>query len=332
MATLKDIASKAKVSLATVSRILNEDPTLSVREETRQLVWDVATELDYKIKRKVSDVKTIAIIQWIASDEEEGDPYYFELRRSVESFWINKNVNIKRFYKDNMTAVFDEKIDGIVCVGKFAIQQAERLQKHCQHIIFVDSNPNPSKYSSVVHDIKAGSMALLEHLVAMGHSKIGYIGGREYMGEANEVYIDKRERTYLRFMKESPFTKFDERFVLLGNFTAETGYQKMKEALQYDDLPTAFFCASDTIAMGVLRALGEAKMLDKVSLVGFNNIAASMYLNPPLTTVELDTRYMGTLASSILNLNMETNNTRTTLTHIATNLIVRESVHKIKVY
>ncbi|MDE8256342.1 LacI family DNA-binding transcriptional regulator [Erysipelothrix rhusiopathiae] len=88
MATIKDIALKAHVSQATVSRILNEDPTLSVKDETRDEVFRVAKELNYRIKKKnkKADVLMVGIVQWISSNEEEEDPYYYSLRMSVENF------------------------------------------------------------------------------------------------------------------------------------------------------------------------------------------------------------------------------------------------------
>lgn len=91
MVTIKDIAQKAKVSISTVSRILNEDETLSVKEETRQRVLRIAKEMDYRPKRKkvARSRPVIAIVQWISSFQEVEDPYYYTLRDSVETECLN---------------------------------------------------------------------------------------------------------------------------------------------------------------------------------------------------------------------------------------------------
>lgn len=330
MATLKDIADKVGVSQATVSRILNDDPTLSVRAETRQDVIKTAKELKYSMRKKASGSKqiTIGIVQWIASFEEEEDPYYFALKKGVESFWLKKKVQIKRYYKENLEEVYQDELDGLLCIGKFSLQQAEEFEKHCEQIVFVDSNPDSSKYSCVVHDVLGGSIKALEHLVSLGHSRIGFLGGREYLGVHKEAHYDKRQSGYIDFMKSNPLTNFDETDMYIGDFVADTGYMGMKKALSKPTIPTAFFCASDTIAMGALRALGEANKTDVIAIVGVNDITSAKYMNPPLTTVALDTKHMGYLASTLLDVKIETGNKLPTKLLLQTNLVVRESSRK----
>lgn len=107
MATLKDIAKLANVSSGTVSRILNKDPSLNVRQETRDAVLDAAKKLDYKIKnaKKLTVRRTIAIVQWIPAYQEEEDPYYFNLRRAVENFCIANKIIVNRYYIENINEV-----------------------------------------------------------------------------------------------------------------------------------------------------------------------------------------------------------------------------------
>ena len=327
MATLKDIADKVGVSQATVSRILNDDPTLSVRAETRQDVLDCAKELKYNVRKKSAHGKqlTIGLVQWIASFEEEEDPYYFALKKSVETYWLKKKVVIKRYYKDNLEEVYQDELDGLLCIGKFSLQQAEEFEKHCEQIVFVDSNPDSTKYSCVIHAIESAAVKALEHLVSLGHSRIGYIGGREYLGINKEEYSDQRQSGYVQFMHDNPLTSFVEEDLYFGSYTADTGYAGMKQAIAKASMPTAFFCGSDTIAMGALRALGEAGLHNTVAIVGFNDISSAKYFNPPLTTIALDTKYMGNLASSILEMKIETGNKLPAKIILQTNLVIRES-------
>ena len=89
MATIKDIALKAGVSSASVSRILNNDATLNVPQETRQRVFDAAKELGYEKKKKKFDdtIMTIGIVQWMSPIQETDDPYYLSIRQGVEEFF-----------------------------------------------------------------------------------------------------------------------------------------------------------------------------------------------------------------------------------------------------
>ena len=97
MATIKDVAELANVSSATVSRILNNDKTLSVPEETRQAVFNAAKELNYIKKRKATKNEfTIGIVQWYSLQQEIDDPYYLQIRASVSRklFCLQNNINV----------------------------------------------------------------------------------------------------------------------------------------------------------------------------------------------------------------------------------------------
>ena len=332
MATLKDIANRAKVSAGTVSRILNNDPSLNVREETRQSVMSAAQELGYKIKvkKKAKARKTIAIVQWISSYEEEGDPYYFNLRMSVENYCIFNQISVNRYYKENISEVYEsENLDGLICIGKFDLKLAAHLKGHCPNIVFLDSNPDETLYSSVLSDLVGGTERIIDYLKDKGHRHIGYIGGREYLGLTKEVYLDARERTFLRILEEDKELTTRDEDIYIDNYKAPAGYQAILKAFEQGEMPSAFVCASDTIAMGALSALGELgkRLKKKVSVISYNNISSSEFLNPPLTTLAIDTRYMGELAAGLVILMMESKSFVPVKVVCQTNLVVRESVY-----
>lgn len=333
MATLKDIAQHAKVSTATVSRILNNDPNLSVREETRKAVLDAANTLGYKVKakRKRKLRQTIAVVQWISSYEEEGDPYYFNLRMAVENYFIANQVQVNRYYIENINEIYDnDGIDGLICIGKFDLKLASDLKAHCSNIVFLDSNPDETRFSSVLSDLEGGTEHMVSYLKDMGHNRIGYIGGREYLGLTNEEYLDARERTYRVLLESDKDLKVVKSDIFIKNYKATGGYQSIFESFESGDMPSAFICASDTIAMGALSAIGELgnKLEKKVSIISFNNISSSEFLNPPLTTVAIDTKYMGELAASLVILMIQSKKFVPVKVVCQTNLIVRESVYK----
>lgn len=332
MATLKDIADLSKVSTATVSRILNDDPELKVKDETRDSVLKAARELGYQRKRKSasSELVSVGVVQWISSYEEPDDLYYYGLRMSVENYCLENKLNVKRYYKENMNQVYENTdLAGLICIGKFSLKQAADLKKHCRNIVFVDSNPDKNQYSSVVHNFEEATENMLDYLLSKGHTKIGYIGGRELLGATGIEHIDARERTYCSYMASHKEMEFDENHFFVGTFNAETGYHSMKSALSRPSLPTAFMCASDTLAMGAIRALGESdnKEHKKISIVGFNDIPSAKFLNPPLTTTLLDTKYMGEIAVMILKHQIEVGSNTPIKVVCSTKVVERSSVY-----
>ena len=130
MATLKDIAQLADVSIATVSRILNDDPTLSVPPQTRENVLEAAKKLQYHKKKKNDPNIHICLIQWYSLQQEIHDPYYLTLRHGVEDYCAKNGIILRRIFKDDVHIEKSLKgIDGIICLGKFS-------KKHIMILLF----------------------------------------------------------------------------------------------------------------------------------------------------------------------------------------------------
>lgn len=332
MVTMKDVAKAANVSIATVSRILNGDVTLNVREETREAVFEAAKRLKYELKvKKNGSELTFGIVQWISSYEEKEDIYYYNLRMSVENYCVHNNIQIKRYYRENMDSIYtDRNIDGILCIGKFSRSLAKRLSESFREIVFVDSNPDKLKYNAVYSDFKAGTIMAMDHFVEKGHKIIGYIGGREYLDEhQRELFIDPREKTYLHYLEQNPLLKESLKYFYTGEYTADFGYDSMKKILELNDKPTAILCGNDNIALGVLSALSESNYTKKISIIGYNNIPMTQFYNPPLTTISVDTKYKGELASQLLK-NLIREQHRTIIKIVCgVKLVKRESVYCI---
>ncbi|PAB60283.1 LacI family DNA-binding transcriptional regulator [Anaeromicrobium sediminis] len=331
MATIKDIAKLADVSLSTVSRVLNYDKTLSVTNETKKRVFEAAEELNYKTPKQRNNKSTkrirIGVMHWYSQQEELGDPYYLSIRKGIEKECFNKEVEIITIFKnkDKYPAKALGNLDGVIGIGKFSKEDVKKFSSYSKNIAFVDYSPNEKIYDSVVIDFKKAVLEVLEYLFQLGHEHIGYIGGREYVGE-NKVHIgDERELTYCEFMKKNNL--FSEEQVYLGSFTAEDGYNLMKEAIKNDKFPTAFFIASDSMAVGAMKALHEAniKVPEDVSLIGFDDIPTSNYLVPPLTTVKVHTEFMGTTVVDLLLERIKDNREIPKKIVIPCELIIRES-------
>ena len=299
MAKLKDIAKLANVSASTVSRILNNDNSLSVTDNTKNKVLNAACQLNHPIKQK--EKTTFAIIQWFSQDQEISDPYYLTLRRGAESFLKKNNVVVKRFFHDDLD--IDNRlaqIDGILCLGKFSKKYVDKLKKYTRRIILLDMTLYPCREVSIVLDFDDAVKQVIQYLCIYGHRKIGYLGGIEFVDQSQEIYKDPRKESFIKYCRK--FNIQYENYILEDKFSSESGYKMMTEMIYSQNLPTAIFAASDPIAIGALRALQDNgyKVPDDISIIGFDNIETVNFTTPPLTTVHSPSFDMGVLGAKIL--------------------------------
>lgn len=171
MATIKDIALQAGVSSATVSRILNQDETLNVPLETKQLVLETAKALNYQKKAKKSkNMISIGIIEWYSLQQEMNDPYYLTIRKGVEDYCIRNNIGIIRVFKDdvNFHSVL-ENVNGLVCIGKFSDENIQLFESIQKNIIFIDMFINPIHHCHIVLDFKNALKDVIDYLSALNH-------------------------------------------------------------------------------------------------------------------------------------------------------------------
>lgn len=303
MATIKDIAKKAGVSIATVSRVLNYDTTLSVSPETKKKIFEVAELLSYEKRtaRKPSTSK-IALIHWYTEQEELDDLYYMSIRLGIERGCQQNSFGIIKVAPQDIDSLDKENIQGIIAVGKFSKNEVRAFQDKTDNLIFVDFAPPEDNFDAVEIDFSFATRRVVDYFLAKGHKSIGYIGGRETFRDKTSNIIDPREAAFKIYLKEKGFLK--EEYIYTGNFAVNDGYVLMHKAIaeHEENLPTAFFIGNDTMAIGCLKALGEEgiSVPGRVSIVGVNDISIAQYLSPSLSTVRIDTELMGETAVELL--------------------------------
>lgn len=188
MATLKDIAALAGVSPSTVSRVLQEDATLSVTEQTRERIRQAAQELGYvkpqrkNIQKNVSNEsrKYCVGIAQMAVQETPEEWYCMVLKNAVERACFARNLEtVPLFLAEGLSAKeIGRELQGIIAIGVFPEYMIEQLRTYTENIVFLGDGPDDSKYYSVVpHHTLAIELAL-NHLFANGHRKIAFIGSK----------------------------------------------------------------------------------------------------------------------------------------------------------
>lgn len=331
MATIKDIAKASGVSPATVSRVLNHDKTLSVSKGTRQKIFEVAEEMAYvspKKRKKQQAIRyRIGLIHWYTIDQELEDPYYLSIRIGIEKEAIANGVELIKVYApvtSHLEAL--NEIDGLICIGKFSETEIELFNALTPHLVFVDSSPCEELYDSVIVDFEKAVISVLDHLIQENYQSIGYIGGREFAGADRMPIGERREQIFKQHLQEKGL--FDERHVYTGRFLAEDGYQLMLDAIASEDpLPESFFIASDSMAVGALRALheGNISVPNQVAVMGFNDIPTSRFTIPPLSTLRVHKEFMGETAMHLLLERVRDHRIIAKKVIVPTKLVIRQS-------
>ena len=309
MATIKDIAEKAKVSSATVSRILNQDESLSVTEQTRERVLKIAKELHYiKKKNAASNISkntlndtVIGIFQWYSMFEELEDPYYQSIRVGIEKYCANHQIRVIRcFHSDSDYKDLLKDVDALICIGKFNEIQMESFTSITPNVIFLDMKTARIQSTTICLDFKQAVVDALDYLSKkLGHKQIAYLGGKEYLPD-NTVYFEERKETFIQYCEKHGITY--KPYLMEQEFSADSGYVMMNELIKESKLPTAVFAASDPIALGAIRALYEngLKVPDDISVVGFDDISVASFSTPPLTTIHAPAEFMGEYAAHFI--------------------------------
>lgn len=336
MATLKDIAELAKVSVSTVSRVLNYDKTLSVSDKTRENVFKAAEDLNYKklksknkIKAKAESDLLIGIIEWYSMSEELSDPYYLSIRSGIERVCFERKIQTRTLFKEDGVIHTDQlsDVDAIIAIGKYSDKEVKMFASYSKNLVFVDSCPNDHLYDSVVIDFEDSMKNVLDYLITNGHQDIGFVGGKEFVGDDQQELIDPREYYFKKYLIDNGL--FNENLIVTGSFSVEDGYELTKRLIDKEAF-SALFVASDSMAVGAIRALNEYdyKIPEDVSIIGFNDIPTAEYLIPPLTTIKVYTEYMGRTAVEKILSKINFNRIIPQKTVIPTELLIRESVSK----
>lgn len=329
MVTIKDIADKAKVSPATVSRVLNHDDSLNVKETTRKRIFEIAEELEYsrKITKKVTKKLKIGTFYSYSPEEELEDPYYLCIRLAIEK--KIKQVGHKKCVLSLSTSQDTiSSLDGVICTGTFTKKMLSTIESWNKPTVFIDTYSGTPQSDTITVDYKGAVQNILDEFIKNGHSKIGFIGGApENPAESNEE--DSRYIEFCDYLKRKGL--YNESYIKICPYKAKSGRLLFKELYDENNLPTAIFASNDSVATGIYRAAYELGLdiPNDISVIGFNDIPGAKYMIPPLTTVRVYMEFMGEHAVEVLEHKIKDGRTIGVKVLVPTKLYVRDSVKKI---
>jgi DNA-binding LacI/PurR family transcriptional regulator len=289
--TIRDVAKKAGVGLGTVSRVLNNSPLVS--KETRQRVLATIEELDYTpnpIARRLSTGKTqtIAVITpWFTR------PAFVERLRGIESNLAESTYDLIIYNvetPERRDACFAEvprreRVDGVIIVAlNPRDSDIQHLQSADVPIVLIDANhPSLDSFNRVIVDDVAGGRAATQHLIDLGHHRIGFIGDlldiRFNFTSSPDRYLGFRQA-----LNEAEIP-FNPDYYALGKHGRFEARRLAQEMLALDTPPTAIVAVSDTQAMGVIEAARMANVAvpEELSIVGYDDIEIAGFLG--MTTI-----------------------------------------------
>jgi DNA-binding LacI/PurR family transcriptional regulator len=332
-ATSQDVAKRARVSIATVSRVLNDFPHVS--PSVRRRVHRAVEELRYQPNRTAQRLraKQSRVIGLIISDIQ--NPFFTAIVRGIEDIAYQRGYSLvlcnsdeqpakERLYINVMRA---EAVAGIIIASTLESNpHVSELHDHNIPVVAVDRRIKDRHIDSVVVANERGAFTATTHLIELGHRQIGFIGLPETSVPGKERFAG-----YQRALREHSVTP-SRRWVRMGNAKQISGNAEMLELLKHHSSITAVFVANNLMTLGALEAIRERSMRipDDISVIGFDDMPWATLLQPPLTAVAQPTYELGQKAAEMLFKRFEDQDRPAERIELATRLIVRKSTTRLR--
>jgi DNA-binding LacI/PurR family transcriptional regulator len=326
-----DIAKRAHVSTATVSRTLNQSG--AVRPETARKVWRAAAALNYYPN---SHARTLVsgrsrLLGLIVSDIT--NPFFPELVHSFEALATQHQYDLILTSTGYQTArmtgcvrrMLERKVDGVaIMTSEMDLGLIKELARRGVPLVFMDVGRVGPRMSHVLIDYAHGIRQAVDHLAGLGHERIGFISGPLELHSART-----RRQAFLDGLRANG-VRPDPKGIREGTHTAEGGQHAMTALLRSGRPPTAVVCSNDWTAIGALHAIDAAglRVPADVSLVGFDDIPLASYASPPLTSVRMSAGDVGSTAFDALFRLIGGDRLEGDLYQVPTTLVVRQSTAK----
>lgn len=327
MSKIHDVAKLANVSIATVSRVLNESGH-KVSSETAEKVRQAVKELDYRpnaLARALQMKKTMTIGVIIP---DISNHYYAEIVRGIQSVADRTGYNIilqntDRNQDQIVKSIYllrEKIVDGIIFSGGtiHGYEPLSALKELRDRVVVIGRHD--VNFPAIMVDNIAGATIAVEHLIEKGHRRIGLIGWSEHSTTAKD-----RLSGYKSALAQNS-CPFEPALIRQGNLSPESGYKEAKILLSQDKPPTAIFAGNDQMAFGVIYAAIEMglRVPEDLAVIGFDNIPLSSFFVPPLSTIQVPMFTLGAESMETLVSLMAGEDVPRIKLH-KTNLVVRQS-------
>ncbi len=327
--TIRDVARQAGVSHQTVSRVINGSE--DVLPETRAVVEAAIARLGYRpsaIARSMArgSTHTLAIVSPNLTDYtfasviegaevEARQRHYFVLSSSAS--------DPLAFHDLVDELVGHRRVDGLIVINPYADQRYQHIPGNFP-VVFVGARSHDENVCSISLDDERVAYEATQHLISLGHKRIGLI-----TGPMEEDCSQDRRQGFRRALDEARIA-LDESLVFEGDWSASSGRDALLDFVRKNNAPTAIFAQNDRMAMGVLRAARDANLNvpDQLSVIGVDDMPLSSYFDPPLTTMRQDMPLIGREAIRKLMDIIQNKTVEQTVLKLPAQLVVRQSTAK----
>ena len=309
--TLKELGARAHVHPSTVSRVANNDPSLRIAPPTRQRIEALLRETEYQPNGVARGLKLRQTLVLAVVIPDITNPFFAALFRGVEDAASPRGYNVLLCNTDgsparqrsHLQSLHARRVDGVIMASSFLKDPTVRWLRH-QGVPYVLVN----RFSDESHDAFVGSDDLVggrlatEHLVELGHRRIGHLAGKLTVSTGV-----MRRRGYLAALADRGIAA-DPRLVVESGYTEEGGARAAERLLALPDRPTGIFAVTDMTAVGafgVARRMG-LRIPEDVAIVGYNDIPLATRIVPALTTVHVPIHDFGAVAARLLLEQIET--------------------------
>jgi len=299
---IRDIAKRAKVSTATVSRIINRNPTVDPQLAKR--VWKVVNETGYYPNTQARALVSgrSRILGLIVS--EITNPFFPEIVQNFENLAVANGYEIlltsivhdSKRMELSVRRMIERRVEG-VAVLTFGFEESliEDLRYRKVPLVFVDVGPHVPGVSNIRIDYLSGIRQAVQHLAALRHRRIVFVTGPLHLKSAMA-----RKAAFEQCMQEIGLEVSPE--LVAGDHTMEGGMRALVTLAGFKDRPTAVLCSNDMTAIGIMREDYDAGIAvpRELSVVGFDDIRLAQFMIPPLTTVQMSQAELARLAFEAL--------------------------------
>lgn len=332
--TIEEIAKLAGVSKTTVSRVINNKP--DVNPDTRKRILGLIEQYDFQpnaFAKAISLQKSHNIGLIIPHEAEYifSNQFYVEVMRGVST-----EVNKRGYYllicyphDHNYVDIYKQKrVDGFILMspGSFHKNIIESLNEANAPFVATAKIPGEKRMVYVDVDNYYGATLVIEHLISLGHRKIGFIGKPTLASSQDRMsgYKDTLEKHGITY---------DESLVRISeNSSIKGGFDAMSQLLKNQNRPTSVFCTNDLMALGAINSVKQngLSVPEDISIAGFDDIPLAEYINPPLTTVRQPAYEKGIRATKMLIQYLE-KKTKPKSVNLDVELVIRKSTSSFHV-
>ena len=306
MATIRDVAKYAGVSVATVSHVINS--THYVSPELRQQVLDAIEALGYRPNRLAQALskRIIPLVALIVPDIS--NPYWSQVARAVQDTTDKSDYSVIVCSTDGLLkreVRFLRSLSG--WISGLILHPYHVTFEHVNQCVgdttpvvilgdFLATQEHPSNWDYVGGDNQGGAQAAVEHLIGLGHTRIAFI-----QGPTGTLTGIKRLAGFRRAF-ELAGLQVDESLLIPGDYTRNAGRRGMAALLNVEKPPTAVFCANDLSALGALETAKSQRyqVPRDLSIIGFDDIDEAVEASPPLTTIRQSPHQLGAVSAETL--------------------------------